>query len=43
MYLYENAFHYWQLGYATAVSTVIFVICLVVQAVMARVGHVDWR
>jgi ABC-type sugar transport system permease subunit len=43
MYLYENAFHYWQLGYATAISTVIFVICLIVQAVMARVGHVDWR
>lgn len=43
MYLYQNAFHYWQLGFATAVSTVIFVICLVVQAIMARVGHVDWR
>lgn len=43
MYLYENAFHYWQLGYATAISTVIFVICLGVNALMGRVGEVDWR
>jgi len=43
LYLYENAFHYWQLGYATAVGTVIFAICLIVQAVMSRLGRVDWR
>ncbi len=43
LYLYENAFHYWQLGYATAVGTVIFALCLIVQAVMSRLGRVDWR
>jgi ABC-type sugar transport system permease subunit len=43
LYLYENAFHYWQLGYATAVGTIIFIICLLVNAVMAKVGRVDWQ
>ena len=43
MYIYENAFHYWQLGYATALSTVVFIICLIINAIMARVGRVDWR
>lgn len=43
MYIYENAFHYWQLGYATALSTVVFVICLAINALMAKVGRVDWR
>lgn len=43
LYLYENAFHYWNLGYATAIGTVIFAICLLVNAVMARFGRVDWR
>jgi multiple sugar transport system permease protein len=43
MYIYSNAFHYWQLGYATALSTVVFVICLIINAIMARVGRVDWR
>lgn len=43
MYLYENAFMYWQLGYATALGTVIFVICLAVNAIMARIGRVDWQ
>jgi multiple sugar transport system permease protein len=42
MYIYENAFHYWQLGYATALSTIVFLICLGINAVMARVGRVDW-
>lgn len=43
MYIYSNAFHYWQLGYATALSTVVFIICLIINAIMARVGRVDWR
>lgn len=43
MYLYENAFQYWQLGYATAVGTIIFALCLLVNSVMARVGRVDWQ
>jgi len=43
MYLYENAFHYWELGYATAVGTVIFIICLVINAIMSRVRRVDWQ
>jgi len=43
MYIYSNAFHYWQLGYATALSTVVFVICLGINAIMAKVGRVDWR
>jgi multiple sugar transport system permease protein len=43
MYIYSNAFHYWQLGYATALGTVVFVICLIINAIMARVGRVDWR
>ena len=42
MYIYENAFHYWQLGYATALSTIVFLICLGINAVMAKVGRVDW-
>lgn len=42
MYLYENAFHYYQIGYATALGTVIFLICLAVNAFMDRVGQVDW-
>jgi multiple sugar transport system permease protein len=43
LYLYENAFHYWQLGYASAVGTVIAAICLSVNFVMARLGRVDWQ
>ena len=43
LYLYQNAFHYWQLGYATAVGTIVFGICLIVNAIMARVGRVDWQ
>ena len=43
MYLYENAFHYYQIGYATAIGTVIFLICLAVNAFMDRVGQVDWQ
>jgi len=43
MYLYENAFHYYQIGYATALGTIIFLICLGVNAFMDRVGQVDWR
>ena len=43
LYLYQNAFHYWRLGYASAIGTVILVICLVVNAVMARIGRVDWQ
>ncbi len=43
LYLYENAFHYWQLGYATAVGTVIAVICLSVNFIMTRLGRVDWQ
>jgi len=42
LYLYQNAFHYWQLGYATAVGTVIAAICLFVNYVTSRVGRVDW-
>lgn len=42
LYLYENAFHYWQLGYASAVGTVIAAICLSINWVMARAGRVDW-
>ena len=43
MYLYENAFHYYQIGYATAIGTIIFLICLAVNAFMDRVGQVDWQ
>jgi multiple sugar transport system permease protein len=43
MYIYENAFHYWQLGFATSLGTIVFVICLVVNAIMGRIGETDWR
>jgi multiple sugar transport system permease protein len=43
LYIYENGFHYWQLGYATAVATVVLALCLVVNYIMARVGRVDWQ
>jgi ABC-type sugar transport system permease subunit len=42
LYLYQNAFHYWQLGYATAVGTVVAAICLFVNYVTSKVGRVDW-
>jgi multiple sugar transport system permease protein len=43
LYLYENAFHYWQLGYATAIGSVIAAICLLVNYLMAKHGRVDWQ
>ncbi len=43
LYVYHTAFHYWQLGYATTISTVVFAITLVINAVMAKVGKVDWQ
>jgi ABC-type sugar transport system permease subunit len=43
LYLYQNAFHYWQLGYATAVGTVVAAICLFVNYVTSKVGRVDWQ
>ncbi|MBV7339394.1 sugar ABC transporter permease [Chloroflexi bacterium TSY] len=43
LYLYENAFHYWQLGYATAVGSVIAVIAFIVNYIMSKIGRVDWQ
>lgn len=43
LYVFRNGFLYYQLGYATAVGTVVFAICLLVNTVMARVGRVDWQ
>ncbi len=43
MYLYTNAFQYWRLGYASAISTLILIISLVVNMIMTRVGRVDWQ
>ncbi|MHB1296297.1 MAG: carbohydrate ABC transporter permease [Anaerolineae bacterium] len=43
MYLYTNAFQYWRLGYASAISSLILIVSLVVNIIMARVGRVDWQ
>jgi len=43
LYLHEVGFKYWQLGYATAISTVILVLCQIANLVSARAGRVDWR
>jgi multiple sugar transport system permease protein len=43
LYIYHTAFQYWQVGYGTTISTVVFAITLVVNAVMAKVGRLDWQ
>ena len=42
-YIYENAFIYKEMGYAAALSVVLFLMILIVSAVQQRVNKVDWE
>ena len=42
-YIYENAFVYKEMGYASALSVVLFLLILIVSVVQQRVNRVDWE
>ena len=42
-YIYENAFIYKEMGYAAALSVVLFLLILIVSLVQQRVNRVDWE
>lgn len=42
-YIYKTAFMYKDMGYAAAISVVLFVIILIVSLVQQRVNKVDWE
>ena len=42
-YIYKQAFVYKQMGYAAAISMVLFLIILLVSVVQQRFGKVDWE
>jgi len=41
--IYDNAFRYQRMGWAAAVSLVLFVIVMVVTVVQMRVLRTDWE
>lgn len=42
-YIYENAFIYKEMGYAAALSVVLFLLILIVSLVQQRINRVDWE
>lgn len=42
-YIYENAFIYKQMGYAAALSVVLFLLITIVSLVQQRINRVDWE
>lgn len=42
-YIYQNAFVYKEMGYAAALSVVLFVLILIVSLVQQRINKVDWE
>ena len=42
-YIYENAFIYKEMGYAAALSVVLFLLILIVSVVQQRINKVDWE
>ena len=42
-YIYENAFVYKEMGYAAALSVVLFLLILIVSVVQQRINRVDWE
>lgn len=42
-YIYKTAFEYKEMGYAAAISVVLFIIILIVSIVQQRVNKVDWE
>ena len=42
-YIYKTAFAYREMGYAAAISMVLFVIIVIVSIIQKRVNKVDWE
>lgn len=42
-YIYKQAFVYKQMGYAAAISVVLFLIIMCVSLVQQRISKVDWE
>ncbi|MBQ0079098.1 MAG: sugar ABC transporter permease, partial [Eubacterium sp.] len=42
-YIYKTAFEYKEMGYAAAISVVLFIIILIVSVVQQRINKVDWE
>ena len=42
-YIYENAFVYKEMGYAAALSVVLFLLILIVSVIQQRINKVDWE
>ena len=42
-YIYKTAFVYKEMGYAAAISVVLFLLILVVSLIQQRVNKVDWE
>ena len=42
-YIYENAFVYKEMGYAAALSVVLFLLITIVSLVQQRINKVDWE